>query len=120
MFHHDRVWCVTAAASAEDLARKLTEITWTCCTAFELGGYLWLNDATSPDGGQEYSVLKRFGPGGRPLQVESITFSWCDHATALEYIQRTLRGEDDENSFAREVEPHLQKPAEHGRCHHCA
>ena len=120
MFHRDRIWCVTAVTSAEDLARKLTETTWTCCTAFELGGYLWLNDATSPDGGQEYATIKRVGPNGRPLQVESITFSWCEYETALEYIQRTLQGEDDQNDFAREVDPHLQTPAEHVRCQYCA
>jgi len=120
MFHKNRVWCVTPVDSADDLARNLTETTWTCCTASELGGYLWLNDATSADGGQEYAVLRKTGPNGRPLQVESITFSWCDYATALEYIQRTLRGEDDANDFAREVSPVLRAPAEHGRCCHCA
>jgi len=54
MFHQNRVWCVTPVSSAEELARKLTTVTWTCCTAFELGGYVWLNDATSPDRGQEW------------------------------------------------------------------
>lgn len=120
MFHHDRVWCVTPVESAEDLARKLTEATWTCCTGFSLGGYLWLNDATCPDGGQEYAVVKKCGPGSRALQVESITFSWCDYDAALEYIQRTVRGDDDKCDFAREVHPHLQSPEEHGRCLHCA
>jgi hypothetical protein len=120
MFHRSRVWCVTPVASAEDLAEKLTTVTWTCCTAFELGGYLWLNDATSPDGGQEFAVVKRAGPAGHPLQVESITFSWCDFDEALAYVQRTLRGEDDENDFAHEVSPVLQTRAEHGRCCHCA
>jgi len=120
MFHHDRVWCVNAVDSAEELARKLTETTWTGCTAFLLGGYLWLNDATSPDGAQEYAVVKHSGPGGRPLQVESITFSWCDYHSALEHIQRTLRGDDDRNEFAREVNPYLQPPEEHRRCPHCA
>lgn len=120
MFHANRVWCVTPVVSAEDLAEKLTTVTWSCCTAFELGGYLWLNDATSPDGGQEYAVVKRDGPDGRPLQVESITFSWCDFAEAMEYIQRTLRGGDDANGFARPVSPRLQTRVEHGRCCHCA
>ena len=120
MFHRNRVWCVTPVSSAEELAQKLTTVTWTCCTAFELGGYLWLNDATSPDGGQEFAAVKKVGPNGRPLQVESITFSWCDYATSLEYVQRTLRGEDDGSDFAHEVSPALQTPAEHGRCCHCA
>jgi hypothetical protein len=120
MLHAKRVWSVSRVESAEDLARKLTTITWTCCTAFELGNYLWLNDATSPDGAQEFAVVKRVGPHGRPLQVESVTFSWCDEATGLEHILRTLRGEDDDNDFAHEVSPSLQTPAEHGRCCHCA
>ena len=64
--------------------------------------------------------FKRNGPNGRPLQVESITFSWCDYPTALEYIQRTLRGGDDGNDFAGEVAVALQMPDQHDRCHHCA
>ena len=120
MFHNRRVWCVTQVDSAEELARKLTTVTWTCCTAFGLGGYVWLNDATSPDGGQEYSVVKRHGPNGCPLQVESITFSWCTEAQGLEHVQRTLRGEDDGNDFARQVSPRLETPEQHGRCAHCA
>ena len=77
MMHDNRIWCVSAVESAEDLARKLTEITWCGCTAFELEGYLWLDDATSPDGAQEFSVLKKC-VDGTFVQIESITFSWCD------------------------------------------
>lgn len=120
MFHNDRVWCVTPVESAEELARKLTDTTWTCCTAFALGGYLWLNDATSPEVAQEFAIVKIAGPNGRPLQVESITFSWCDFDTALRYVQQTLRGEDDHSDFVRHVSPALQTPAEHGHCRHCA
>lgn len=108
-----------AVASADDLARRLADTTWTCCSAFELGGYLWLNDATSADGAQEFAVIKKAGPLGRPWQVESITFSWCDFDTALRYIQQTLRGGDDNNDFAHEVSPILQSPSEHGCCCHC-
>ena len=120
MMHDNRRWVVTPVESAEDLVRKLTEHTWTCCTAFALGGYLWLNDATCPDGAQEYATIKRCGRNGKPLQVESITFSWCDCRAALRYIRRTLRGEDDDNDFAFEVSPTLETPDEHGRCRHCA
>jgi hypothetical protein len=120
MFHSDRVWCVGPVGSAEELARKLTETTWCCCTAFELGGYLWLNDSTSPDGAQEYAVVKQDGPHGKPVQIESITFGWCDEPKALAYIRHTLAGGDDHHDFRRDVEPSLQTPAEHGRCSHCA
>lgn len=118
MMHDDRVWCVSVVESAEDLARKLTEITWCGCTAFELEGYLWLNDATSPDGAQEFSVVKKRADGTF-VQIESITFSWCDFDAALRFIKATLAGEDDENDFSRDVHPALESPEEHGRCHHC-
>lgn len=32
----------------------------------------------------------------------------------------TIRGEDDDSDFAREVSPVFQTPAEHGSCRHCA
>lgn len=40
--------------------------------------------------------------------------------TDLNDIRDTLAGKDDDNTFRREVDPVLQTPAEHGRCHHCA
>ena len=54
MHHYDRTWCVTPVESAEELARKLTTIVWTCCTAFELGGSLWLKGACSGPSACEY------------------------------------------------------------------
>lgn len=120
MFHADRVWCVAEATSAEELARQLTETTNCCCTAFALGNYLFLNDSTSPDGAQEYAVVKRLGRRGRLDQIESITFSWCDVAGALRYIREALAGHYDRHDFRREVAPVLQTPEQHGRCAHCA
>jgi len=120
MLHSDRVWCVVPVASAEDLARKLTTTTWCCCQGFELEGYLFLNDATSADGAQEYAVLKRDGGNGSPVQIESITFGWCDETLALTYIRETLAGEYDRSRFVREVEARLETPEQHGRCPHCA
>ena len=119
MMHSKRTWCVAAADSAEDLARRLTEQTWTLCTAFELHGYLFLNDATCEDGAQEYAVVKR-RDDGTFLQVESITFSWCSYEDALEHIRRAVEGRDDANDFARVVSPRLESPEEHGRCPLCA
>jgi len=120
MMHTNRVWSVSNVLSPEDLAHKLTNTTWCCCTGFRIGDYLWLNDATSPDGAQEYAVVKLVCGEGIATQVESITFSWCSEADALRHIQRTLSGGDDRNDFARRVSPNLQTQAEHGRCHHCA
>lgn len=120
MLHDRRVWCVSDVDSAEELARKLTETTWCCCTAFQLGEYLFLNDSTSPDGAQEYAVVKRMGDNGRPEQIESITFGWCDAAKALEYIHETLAGHYDRSGFQCQVAPALETPEQHGRCAHCA
>ena len=55
--------------------------------------YLFLNDATSGDGAQEYGAIKRLPDTW--LQVESITFSWCTYesALALSRSPATLRPE---------------------------
>lgn len=123
MLHAKRVWCIAEAASAAELAEKLTQMTWCCCQAFQIAGhpqYIWLNDSTSEDGAQEYAVLKRNDCSGRLVQIESIAFSWCDYERALEFIQATLNGEDDNNEWARPVTATIQTPEEHGRCGLCA
>ncbi len=120
MLHRNRHWCVSPVESAEELAKKLTDTTWCCCTAFELGGYLFLNDSTSPDGAQEFAVVKRDGGQGKPVQIESITFGWCDEAKALQHIRNSLAGDYDRSRFAHEVSPALETPEAHGRCPHCA
>lgn len=119
MLHRNRVWCVHAAATAEELAVKLVETTWCCCTAFSLGDYLFLNDATSPDGAQEYAILRRLGDG-RFEQIESITFGWCDLAKSLRFVREILAGEYDRSHYRHEVKPSLESPEQHGRCPHCA
>ena len=121
MFHTKRVWCVSRKESPEEVARMLTESSWTLCTAIELGGYLFLNDSTCEDGAQEYAVVKMpTEPGGRHVQVESITFGWLKYEAALDYIRRVLSGEYDALDVARAVEPRLESAAEHRRCHLCA
>lgn len=120
MLHRSRCWCVSLAKSAEELARKLTETTWCCCTGFALGTYLFLNDSTSPDGAQEFAVVKTDGEDGKPTQIESITFGWCDEAKALEHIRATLAGEYDCSEFTHAVTLHIETREQHGRCPHCA
>ncbi len=118
MFHSKRRWCVAPVESAEVLAEKLTEHTWTLCTAFSLGGYLFLNDATSEDGAQEYAVLK-VSEAGVHIQVESITFSWCTRERALELIREVLAGKFDAEGFYGPVKPWLETPENHC-CQLCA
>lgn len=123
MLHADRVWSVSEVSSAEELARNLTETTWCCCQAFRIAGhsrYVWLNDSTSEDGAQEYSVLKLGLAKGDMLQIESITFGWCDQSTAERFIRETLDGRDDNNEFARQVKATIQSSKEHESCEYCA
>jgi hypothetical protein len=78
MMHKHRYWCVVPVADPQQLAEWLTERSWTLCTGFEIGSYLFLNDAASEDGAQEYAVVKKPIQHGNPyLQVECITMSWC-------------------------------------------
>lgn len=98
--------------TAEDLASKLTGMTWGPCNGFRLGDLLFLDDSFSPDGAHEYVVVRN----GR--EVESITFSWCtaDEALrAIQCLQTMTLGAD-----CGAVTNLLQTPAEYGRCGHCA
>ena len=118
--HGQRRYFVSSAPSAEELARKLTAHTWTLCTGFRLGGYLFLNDSTHEDGAQEYAIYRE--PKGTLelfRQVESITFSWCSYEEALGYITRVLRGEFDGGSWEAPV-PLVEDKATHGVCGFCA
>lgn len=123
MMHANRVWCVTPKASPEEVARLLSEATWTLCTAIGLSCYLFLNDSTGEEAAQEYAVLKRPAePGGPHVQVESITFGLCDEAKALDYVRKVIAGEFDAGHFATPVRPRLETPAEHKArfCQACA
>src|SRR5262245_14566957 len=119
MLHRKRTWCVTSVEIADELAEKLIEYTWTSCTAFEHRGYLFLNDSTGPDGAQEYAILRK-NDDGTWLQIESITFSWCNSEKARDYIRRIVAGEFDLVDYAALVYPKLETPAQHRQCPNCA
>ncbi len=116
MVHEHRRFSVADVATPEELAHKLTHYTWCGCNGFRLSSpgqeLLFLNDAFSADGAQEYAVVRD------KRQIESITFSWCSQAEALTFIQqlqaRTLG--DDYGPCA----PIIESPAVHGRCGLCA
>jgi hypothetical protein len=120
MLHRRRRWFVTEVESGEELAEKLTEMTWTGCQAFRVRGspYLFANDSTSPDGAQEYTIL--MPSGTRLKQIESITFSWCTPEKALRYVRQILAGRYDGYDYGEvEAERFLGQDA-HGTCHLCA
>ena len=94
MMHKSRTWCIFPIATKEDLAHKLAESTWCLCTAFEIGDYLFLNDATSEDGAAEYAVLKKPATAEAPyMQIESITASWMSEAPARIHLPDARRRE---------------------------
>ena len=121
MFHKNRVWSISPVATPEELAKLLSEHTWCCCNGFEIGNYLFVNDATSADGAQEYGVVKKPTKEGEPyMQIESITASWMTYERLLEFICRTLVGENDEVEWKSAITPRFESPKTHGRCHLCA
>ena len=102
--------------SPEILAEKLTQHSWCGCNGFRLRGYLFLNDSTSPDGAQEFAVVRE----SDMRQIESITFSWCNQDKAREYIERSIAGEFDDVMNSPVDRNTIQSPEAHGRCCHCA
>jgi len=113
MFHSRRRFSVADVTSAEELATKLTEHVWTLCTGFRFGGHLYLNDALSPDGAQEYAIVRE----SDRVQVESITFGWCTHDRALRHIENITAGRCHESYglVANPIEPSISH-----RCPACA
>lgn len=119
MLHKTRTWGLSTVESAEELADRLTKMTWCGCSAFKLPNapYLFVNDSTSADGGQEYAILKPDGP--EFVQVESITFSWCSREKALEYIEQVVAGEFDNASYALRVSARIEPAERHLPCRYC-
>jgi hypothetical protein len=123
MMHSHRRFCVGSVESAEELAHMLTERTWCLCCGFYVQGhenYLFLNDATCEDGALEIAVIAGGLGAEQHVQIESITFSWCEFETALKYVQDALAGRMDRNDFARPVTLRLETPEQHQRCPLCA
>ncbi len=101
--------------SAELLAEKLTQYSWCLCNAFRIGGYLFLNDATSEDGAHEFAIVRE----SDMKQVESITFSWTNRDKALDYINKAIAGEMCEG-FGYVNPKHVTINNTAHRCHLCA
>lgn len=121
MRHESRVWCVTPMGSPEDVAQVLTKPMWTLCSAVDLGGYLFLNDAASEDGAQEYAVVKKPTRARGPhVHVGSVAFDRLSYDQALDFIRRVLSGQHDARNTARAVDPRLETAAEHRCCRHCS
>jgi len=92
--HKQRIFKVSDVFRGESLspatlARALVQHSWTLCSGFRIGHLLFLNDATSEDGAQEYAVFdERLGK-----QVESLTCSWFEEEDLERAIVKLLAGE---------------------------
>ena len=118
MMHTRRLWGFVWAESIEDLCDILTSKVMTCCAAFKLehGGrrFLFLNDAKSEDGAQEYAILRL--DRNAWLQIESVTFSWCTKEKAVRIVTEILEGADvTEGRYL----PNFERADRH-RCALCA
>lgn len=114
----DRAWCVQLIDSAEVLALKLATQTWTLCSAFQIGNYVWLNDSVN-DSLQVYAVVKR-QLDGSIVQIESTTVSWCDPLHVQQFIEQVLEGQFDRHARRLDIPPGIESRQQHGRCQHCA
>lgn len=116
--HSKRVWCATQTESLDEITRRLKDHSWTLCTGFEIGGYLFLNDSTSEDAIQEYAVVKKpTASEDAYIQVESLTVSWCSPEKLCELIQQAINGKFDNIVFFGHVTPRIETAVEHrARC----
>jgi hypothetical protein len=113
MWHNNRVFCLTPVSTADKLAAMLVHHTWCRCAGFQLEtapDTLFLNDSTSPDGAQEYAILRNLN--GVWYQVDSITFGWIKSiAKASMYIRDAVAGVSDEfASVWGLAEPRFHEP----------
>lgn len=119
MLHSKRIWTLTEVETPQELACELTQFAWTGCRAMVLQGYVFANDSTSPNGAQEYAILKPHSSGNALVQIESITFSWCSEDHALELITRICAGMFDGFEHVRIRRERFQTRAEHRFCNLC-
>lgn len=90
MMNDHRAYRIVDVNTARELAENLSTPgrTWCLCAAFRYKGLLFLNDAFSEDGAQEYAVVRE----SDNQQIESITFSWISIAEAKDSIEEVETG----------------------------
>lgn len=115
MLHQKRTFGVGDVETIEDLAEKLTAVTWTLCTGFRFQGLLFLNDSFTEDSAQEYAVIRE----SDMCQLESITFSWCDKEKAIDVITECSEMTGD-GFFGKLDLPLKIEPATQHHCGLCA
>jgi len=117
--HTKRRWNVAPVESPEALADKLTLNSWCCCTGFQYGGVLFLNDAFSEDGAQEYAIVH----ADTLEQFESITFGWMERDAIAASVRSMAECRDilpRLNSVNVTKDQIHRTAAEHAGCRLCA
>lgn len=77
-----RVYSLGVCEDLGELAEKLTQHSWTLCTAFRYGDIYFLNDSSGEDSAQEYAVFRKDAEG-RYVKIESYTCSWMSPETFI-------------------------------------
>ena len=86
MLHKNRCWRITDVDDVATLSEYLTQRSWTLCTGFRHRGVLYLNDATGPDGAQEFAIVRE----ADSVQVESWTCSWMSAERCAQMIREMI------------------------------
>ena len=117
MLHAKRRHRVVVVDDIGELARKLTTHTWTLCTGFRHGGWLFLNDSFSEDGAQEYGVLRaEQSSAGTHDVCEAVTFGWMNTRDAELWLRQWVNAAGDIRVYgAMVLSPHPEGP-----CAFCA
>src|SRR5690554_121999 len=115
VWHTDRHWGISTIQTATELASLLTEHSWTLCTGFRWNGYLFLNDATSEDGAQEFAVIRE----ADMAQVESITASWMSRERMLDFLTTQLGATDFSHSYGTVDRRRIHELKTHHGCYFC-
>lgn len=117
MLHSRRRFQVQDVTSIE-LAHKIGTMSWTLCSGFRHGGYLWLNDAFSEDSIQEYAIIRE----SDLVQVESLTASWMKPFDLMVYAQDMANRECiwSDNPKPAIQRDRIENVGSHGRCPLCA
>jgi hypothetical protein len=114
MIHTKRVFGVQKIPDIKTLANQLFHYTWTGCTGYQLGDYLFLNDSFSPDGAQEFAVHRI--SDDKFFQIESITIvNW---SFSEKYLEELLSKAMESRLIIGSYELQLED-AELHRCHLC-
>ena len=118
--HSRRIWSL-AEVTAEEAAEKLTTHDWTMCSGWRIRDtkLALLNDSTSPDALQEYSIVRietETPEAIRGQQLDSLTVSWCNEEEILKYIGKYAK--ETSEVFYGPVTANLHLPTQ--SCGACA